>query len=65
MIYSNTNMVLEEMIMNKDFILIITEWIITTSLLVKFIPKNKIREACIAFFLNKNLHGYSVLPWCN
>jgi len=40
MIYSNTNMVLEEIIMNKDFILIITEWIITTSLLVKY-PKEQ------------------------
>jgi len=35
--------------MNRDFILNIIGWIITIGLLVKFIPKNKIREASVAF----------------
>jgi len=35
--------------MNRDYILIIIQWIVTIGLLVKFIPKNKVREASVAF----------------
>ncbi|MBU3174679.1 CBO0543 family protein [Clostridium estertheticum] len=35
--------------MSRDFIFNIIGWIITAGLLVKFIPKNKIREASVAF----------------
>jgi hypothetical protein len=34
---------------NKEYALIIAQWIITIGLLIKFIPRNKIREAYIAF----------------
>jgi hypothetical protein len=35
--------------MNRDYILIIIEWIVTAGLLIRFIPKNKIREANVVF----------------
>jgi len=41
--------------MSRDYIFIIIEWIVTIGLLVKFIPKNKIREASIAFFFKQLL----------
>lgn len=43
--------------MNINYILIAVEWIVTIILLVKFIPKNKIRLALVAF------HGKQVLTW--
>ena len=43
--------------MNRDYILIIIGWIITIGLLFKFIPKNKIREALVAF------HFKQMLTW--
>ena len=39
--------------MNRDYILIATEWCIIIGLLVKFIPKNKIREAHVSFLFNQ------------
>ncbi|MDR3541972.1 MAG: hypothetical protein P4L69_13535 [Desulfosporosinus sp.] len=39
--------------MNKDYTIIAVGWIITTVSLVKFIPKNKIREALVAFLVNQ------------
>lgn len=41
--------------MNKDFIIIVIEWITMIILLVKFIPKNKIREAQVAFLFKQLL----------
>jgi hypothetical protein len=35
--------------MNKDYILITIEWLITIGLLIIFIPRNKFREAFVAF----------------
>jgi hypothetical protein len=43
--------------MNRYYILDIIGWIITIGLLFKFIPKNKIREAHVAFFFKQ------VLTW--
>ena len=39
--------------MNWDYALIALEWILTIVLLVKFISKNKIREAHVAFFFKQ------------
>ncbi len=39
--------------MNRDYALITFEWILTIILLIKFIPKNKIREAHVAFLLKQ------------
>jgi hypothetical protein len=39
--------------MNIDYLLIATEWIITIVLFLKYIPKNKIREAHVAFFFKQ------------
>lgn len=39
--------------MNIDYIRIAIGWIVTIVLLVKFIPKNKVREAHIAFFFKQ------------
>ena len=41
--------------MNRDYALIITEWIVTIGLLIRFIPKNKIREAHVIFLFNNLL----------
>ncbi len=41
--------------MNINYIIIAIEWIIAIGLLVKFIPKNKIREAFVAFLFTQNL----------
>ena len=38
---------------NTDYILIATQWIVMIVLLLKFIPKNKIREAHTAFFFKQ------------
>lgn len=35
--------------MNMDYALIIVEWFIVIGLLIKFIPRNKVREAFVAF----------------
>ena len=35
--------------MNMNYMIIIAEWIVTICLLLMFIPKNKIREASVAF----------------
>ncbi|MBU3180222.1 CBO0543 family protein [Clostridium psychrophilum] len=35
--------------MNRDYVLIIIEWIVTIGLLIRFIPRNKIREAHVIF----------------
>jgi hypothetical protein len=34
---------------NKEYALILFEWLITIGLLIKFIPRNKIREAYVGF----------------
>ena len=39
--------------MNRDYALIAIEWIVTIGLLVKFIPKDKIREASVALFFKQ------------
>lgn len=52
--------------MNKDYALIIVEWLIVTGLLVKFIPRKKIREAFVAFSFKQTitwLLGLSVVEW--
>lgn len=41
--------------MNRDYILIAIEWIITIVLLIRYIPKNKIREAHVIFFFKQLL----------
>lgn len=41
--------------MSVDYILIAIQWLLTICLLVKFIPKNKIREAQVAFFFKQLL----------
>lgn len=43
--------------MNRDYIFEIIGWIITIGLLFKFIPKNKIRQALVAF------HFKQVITW--
>lgn len=43
--------------MSRDYIFDIIGWIITIGLLLKFIPKNKIREAHVAFLFKQ------VLTW--
>ena len=43
--------------MNINYILIAIEWIVTIGLLVKFIPKNKIRLALVAF------HCKQLITW--
>lgn len=40
---------------NYNYILIATEWIIVVCLLVKFIPKNKLREASVAFLFKQSV----------
>ncbi|MFL0196776.1 hypothetical protein ACJDU8_14600 [Clostridium sp. WILCCON 0269] len=35
--------------MNRDYILVIIQWIVAIGLLIWFIPKDKIREALVAF----------------
>lgn len=39
--------------MEREYILITIEWIITIGLLIKFIPRNKIREAQVAFLFKQ------------
>ena len=39
--------------MDINYILILIEWIATIGLLIKFIPKNKFREANVAFFFKQ------------
>lgn len=39
--------------MNKDIFILISAWIITFTMLVFFIPKNKIREALFVFLLKQ------------
>jgi hypothetical protein len=41
--------------MNRDYMFIIIGWVVTIGLLLKFIPKNKIREAHVAFFFKQLL----------
>ena len=41
--------------MNKEYFLIMIQWIVIICLLVKFIPKNKIREAQVAFFFMQSI----------
>jgi hypothetical protein len=41
--------------MNKDYVLLALEWILATGLLIRFIPKNKIREAFVAFSFKQTL----------
>jgi len=44
---------MEETFMSRDYILIVIEWIVMLCLLVKFIPKNKIREALVSISFNQ------------
>lgn len=37
------------MFMNKDFLILVVVWVLTIIILILFIPKNKIREAQVAF----------------
>lgn len=39
--------------MKFESILIVIEWIITIALLIKFIPRNKLREAYVAYFFKQ------------
>ncbi|GFP78532.1 CBO0543 family protein [Clostridium fungisolvens] len=41
--------------MDKNYIFILIGWLVTIGLLLKFIPKNKIREAHVAFFFKQLL----------
>lgn len=52
--------------MNKEYALIIVEWLIVIGLLIKFIPRDKIREAFVAFAFKQAITwvlGLSVVEW--
>ena len=40
---------MEDFFMNRDYILIIVQFIVTIGLLIRYIPRNKIREANLVF----------------
>jgi hypothetical protein len=41
--------------MNRDYALLIVQWLVTIGLLIRFIPRNKIREAFVAFSIKQML----------
>ena len=41
--------------MNIEYIILVTSWIVIIGLLIKYIPKNKLREAQVAFFIKQSI----------